>query len=92
MTRITVVCAGRRVYRSTSPLIALIAEVLATSCGYRMSEEVIKLLERDADLLAAQRVAGVASARAATISITTRLPAQDSQSIGGNRGGKYPQR
>jgi hypothetical protein len=53
MTRITVVCAGRRVYRSTSPLIALIAEVLATSCGYRMSEEVIKLLERDAELLAA---------------------------------------
>jgi hypothetical protein len=45
--------AGRRVYRSSSPLIELIAEVLATSCGYHMSAEVIKLLERDADLLAA---------------------------------------
>ena len=53
MTTKTVVGAGGRVSRSSSPLIALIAEVLATSCGYHMSEDVIKLLERDADFLAA---------------------------------------
>jgi hypothetical protein len=53
MTTKTVVCAGRRVSRSSSPLITLIAEVLATSCGYQMSEDVIKLLEHDADFLAA---------------------------------------
>ena len=53
MTTKTVVCAGRRVSRSSSPLIRLIAEVLATSCDYHMSEEVSKLLERDADFLAA---------------------------------------
>ena len=53
MTTKTVVCAGRRVSRSSSPLIRLVAEVLATSCGYHMSEDVIKLLERDADFLAA---------------------------------------
>jgi hypothetical protein len=52
-TLVSVVCAGRRAYRSSSPLIVLIAEVLATSCGYHMSEDVIKLLERDADFLAA---------------------------------------
>lgn len=53
MTTKTVVHADRRVSRASSPLIALIAEVLATSCDYHMSEEVIKLLERDADFLAA---------------------------------------
>ena len=42
MTTKTVVCAGRRVSHSSSPLIALIAEVLATSCGYHMSEEEIR--------------------------------------------------
>ncbi len=53
MTTKTVVDASRRVSRSSSPLIMLIAEVLATSCGYQMSEDVSKLLERDAEFLAA---------------------------------------
>jgi hypothetical protein len=53
MMSTTAVCAGRRVSCSSSPLIRLVAEVLATSCGYQMSEEVSKLLERDAEFLAA---------------------------------------
>jgi hypothetical protein len=41
--------------RSPAPLIHLIAEVLATSCSYRMSEEFAALLERESDLLAAMQ-------------------------------------
>ena len=50
-------CAVRshRRHRSASPLIALIAEVLYASFSYRMSEECVALLERDADLLAAMQ-------------------------------------
>ena len=49
---VSMVGAGRRVSRSSSPLIRLVAEVLATSCDYHMSEDVSKLLERDAEFLA----------------------------------------
>jgi hypothetical protein len=41
MTSTTEAGAGRRDYRIASPLIALIAEVLATSCGYQMGEDEI---------------------------------------------------
>ena len=38
--------------RSPAPLMHLIAEVLATSFSYQMSEEFATLLERESDLLA----------------------------------------
>lgn len=41
--------------RSPAPLIHLIAEVLAASFSYQMSEEFAALLERDIDLLAAMQ-------------------------------------
>lgn len=46
---------SHRRHRSSSPLIALIAEVLYASFSYRMSEECAVLLERDAALLAAMQ-------------------------------------
>ena len=46
---------SRRRHRSSSPLIALIAEVLYASFSYRISEECAALLERDAALLAAMQ-------------------------------------
>ena len=46
----TVVDAGGRVYHVASPLIALVAEVpVSTSCGSHLSEDVTRLLEREAD-------------------------------------------
>ena len=78
MTTRTVVCAGRRVYRSSSPLIMLIAEVLATSCGYQMSEEVIKLLERDAEFLAALQWLVLHTLAQPSSSEQARFPAQES--------------
>src|SRR5215471_2331944 len=41
--------------RAPAPLIHLIAEVLATSFSYQMSEEFAALLEHESDLLAAMQ-------------------------------------
>jgi hypothetical protein len=55
MSATTYAVLSHRRHRSSSPLIALIADVLYASFSYRMSEECVALLERDAALLAAMQ-------------------------------------